>query len=281
MRRYLGAAALFTLLPSLVAAAPAQRIVSLGGDVTEIVYALGNGGAVVCDDQTALYPPAATKLRQVGYLRTLAAEGVLACRPDLIIASKDAGPPAAVTQLQNTGVKFVQVPNGHDPDGVAQKIAVVADALGRKDEGARLVAKFKTDMKAALNQAAAAKDHPRTLFLMTQGPGGAMAAGSGTGADAMLKLAGANNVATFEGYKTLTVESAIALKPDIILVGTQALDMMGGLKAFEARPEIAMTPAGKSGRIVAMDMLLLLGFGPRMPDALQQLVRSLHGQTKP
>ncbi len=79
------------------AAQAASRVVTLGGNVTEIVYALGAEGSLVCDDQTSLYPAAATRLPQVGYLRTLAAEGVLSCKPDLILASADAGPAVAMS----------------------------------------------------------------------------------------------------------------------------------------------------------------------------------------
>jgi len=257
-------------------AAP-KRVVTLGGDVTEIVYALGAGNSIACDDQTSLYPQAATKLPQVGYLRTLAAEGVLSCKPDLIIASADAGPPAAVTQLSASGVRFVKVPNTHSPDAVPAKIEAVAAALAIPEKGKALEAQYRRALAGARAKLAAYKGHPRAIFLMAQGPGGAMAAGRGSAADVMLTLAGARNVAGFEGYKPLTPEAAIALKPDVIVVADIAVKMMGGMEAFRERPEIAMTPAGKAGRIVPMDTLLLLGFGPRTPQALLALGQALHG----
>jgi iron complex transport system substrate-binding protein len=93
----------------------------------------------------------------------------------------------------------------------------------------------------------------------------------------MLTLAGAENAAgQFDGYKPMTPEAALVLAPDVIIVADHAVKMLGGIEAFRARPEIAMTPAGKSGRIVAMDALLLLGFGPRTPDALTALATALH-----
>ncbi len=258
-------------------AGPAQRIVTLGGDVTEIVYALGQESRIVCDDQTSLYPLAATKLPRVGYLRTLAAEGVLSCKPDLIIASQDAGPPAAVTQLKGSGVAFVPVNNAHSPEAVAAKIATIAAALGVPDRGRDLQLRLRTALANIQTRLAAFKDKPKAVFLMAQGPGGAMAAGRGTAADAMLSLAGAVNVAGgFDGYKPLTPEAAVALKPEVIIIADHAVQMLGGMEALQARPEIALTPAGKSKRIVAMDALLLLGFGPRTPEALTQLTVALH-----
>jgi iron complex transport system substrate-binding protein len=278
MRVWLGAVLAITAGISQAAApAPAPRVVTLGGDVTEIAFALGQERRLVCDDQTSLYPPAATQLRQVGYLRTLAAEGVLSCKPDLIIASDDAGPPAAVAQLNTSGIPIVHVSNRHTPDGVLDKIRIVADALGVSDRGLVLQAQYRSALAAARARAAGFKDHPRVVFLMAQGPGGAMAAGRNTAADAMLSLAGARNVAgAFAGYKPLTPESAVALQPDVIVIADYALKMLGGVEALRARPEVSLTPAGRTGRIVPVDALLMLGFGPRTPEALSRLADALH-----
>jgi iron complex transport system substrate-binding protein len=280
MRRWVSTAAAAALLAASAHAAP-SRVVTLGGDVTEIAFALGAQARVVCDDQTSLYPDAAHKLPQVGYLRTLAAEGVLSCKPDLIIASAEAGPPAAVAQLAASGIRFVQVPSAHGAEAVADKIGTIADALGIRARGEALKARYRAALAAALRKLAAYRDHPRAVFLMAQGPSGAMAAGRDTAADAMLTLAGARNVAAgFSGYKALTPEAAIALSPDVIVVADHAVTMMGGMEAFRTRPEIAMTPAGKSGRIVTMDALLLLGFGPRTPQALTLLAQALRAPAK-
>ena len=261
---------------------PAQRIVALGGDVTEIVYALGEDRRLVCDDETALYPPAATHLPRVGYLRTLSAEGVLACRPDLILASQDAGPAAAMAQLKSSGVRVVQVTSEHSLDAAALKITTVAQALGTPERGRALLERFESALRATRAELTAYPAHPRALFVMTQGPGGVMAAGRDTAADAMLRLAGADNVAaSFRGYKPLTPESAVALSPEVIVIADSAIRALGGEQAIRLRPEFALTPAAESGRIVSIDALLLLGFGPRTPQALSQLASALHTSGSP
>ena len=80
------------------AADPARRIVSVGGALTETLYALGAMADLVGVDTTSLYPEAARRLPSVGYARSLSAEGVLSLRPTLIVASEDAGPPAVLRQ---------------------------------------------------------------------------------------------------------------------------------------------------------------------------------------
>ncbi|MFP3787446.1 ABC transporter substrate-binding protein, partial [Burkholderia sp. SIMBA_024] len=62
-------------------AAAAERIVSIGGDVTEIAFALGAGDEIIARDSTSLQPEAVKPLPDVGYMRQLNAEGILALKP--------------------------------------------------------------------------------------------------------------------------------------------------------------------------------------------------------
>lgn len=255
----------------------AERIVSLGGDVTEIVYALGEGPHLACVDQTSMYPPEVHRLKQVGYLRTLTAEGVLSCKPDIILAAFGAGPKSTMDQLAAAKIPLVHVSSDDTPQAVLQKIDIIANALGVPQRGQALVARFRADMARTDAQLAHYTSEPRTLFLMAHGPGGTMAAGRHTAADAMLKLAKATNVGSgFDGYKPLTPEAAASLKPDVIIIDSYSLKSLGGLKAFRARPEIALTPAAQHGRIVALDTMFLLGFGPRTPQAISALAKAVH-----
>jgi len=81
-----------------------ERVISIGGDVTEIVYALGAQQALVARDSTSLQPPQATALPNVGYMRQLNAEGMLAMKPTLVIASMLSQPSLALQQVEQAGV---------------------------------------------------------------------------------------------------------------------------------------------------------------------------------
>jgi len=261
--------------------ARAERVVAIGGDVTEIVFALGEQGRLVGVDQTALYPAAARALPQVGYMRNLSAEGILSLKPDLIIAAAQSGPPAVFEQLADAKVKVARIPNEESVAGILAKIDAVAAALGVPQKAVALKSSIETRMAAVEAALKPAGAPTKAMFLLAQGPGGAMAAGKGTAADAMFRLAHATNVAAgFEGYKPLTPESAVALAPDVIVVAEHAVEMLDGLDRLKARPEIAITPAGKNNRVVVMDALLLLGFGPRTPDAVAMLARAMHPGVK-
>ena len=89
-----------------------SRIVSIGGAITEILYALGLEQRVVAIDSTSFYPPQALHDKpNVGYMRALSPEGVLGLSPSLILATEDAGPKEAVAVLRAAGIPFVLVPD--------------------------------------------------------------------------------------------------------------------------------------------------------------------------
>ncbi len=270
---------LLTFLPGLRAESDTPRLVSIGGPVTEIVYALGADKDLVGTDTSSIYPEAATKLRQVGYQRSLSAEGVLGLHPTLILASADAGPQPVVEQLKQSGVSWVTIPAENSIEGARAKIQTVAHALHRDVQGEALIGHLKEQVTKAQGLLASEKSRPKVLFIYARGGGTVNVAGQGTAADAMITLSGGvNAVSGYTGYKPITAEAVVAAAPDIILIPSRGLESVGGIDGLLAQPGLAATPAGKSRKVVDMDDLLLLGFGPRLGEAVLQLARLLHGQ---
>ncbi len=134
---YISGVPVLALLVSSVNAAEIQphRIVSVGGAITEIIYALGSENRIVGVDSSSLWPQQARSFPQIGYQRALSAEGILSLSPDLILATEDAGPLATLAQLKKVGVRLTVVPNKTTIDGILGKISAVAEAIGKKSEG--------------------------------------------------------------------------------------------------------------------------------------------------
>lgn len=256
-----------------------KRIVSVGGALTETIYALGAGDMVVGSDTTSYYPAAAAAVPKVGYMRALSAEGILSLSPDLVILSEESGPPTVLEQLKSAGVPMLVLDAGRTIEDVKRNIMSLADTIGKQTESEELISGIDSavmDLKVTI---AAQKSAKSVMFILQHSGGAPMVAGSSTAADSIIRLAGAENaVSAYDGYKPLSPEAATSLAPDILLVTMQGLEQAGGEAAILAAPGVSLTPAAKNGHVVAMDALLLLGFGPRTAEAALELNGRLNNQ---
>lgn len=261
-------------LPALGLAA--ERIVVAGGAVTEIVYALGAGDRVVARDTTSSHPPQVEALPDVGYVRRLSPEGVLSMAPDLILAEEGSGPPETVQILERAEISFVTIPDATDAAGVAAKIRAVGAALDLEAKAAALAEQIESEIATVQARAEGVAEPARVLFLLSAEGGRLLASGTDTAADAMIRMAGgANAVTGFEGYKPLTDEAVLAAAPDVVLMMEGRAQGHGGAGVL-SHPALAATPAGRDGRLVEMDGLYLLGFGPRTAQAVADLNAALY-----
>ncbi|MEW5967328.1 MAG: ABC transporter substrate-binding protein [Pseudomonadota bacterium] len=261
-----------------VNAGPAPRVVSVGGAVTECVYALGMERLLVGADTTSLYPPVAKRLPRVGYQRALSAEGLLSLAPGLILATDDAGPPAAVEQIKRAGVRWVSLNTAHTPQAPVEKLLAVGAALGQPTRAAARIRQYEADWRRTQAAVAALPGRPRAIFVMAHGGPTLNLAGRDTAADAMLALARCDNALDFAGYKAISTEALLAAAPEVIVTTAQSVEGFGGLQTLLARPGLADTPAARTRQVIAFDGLFLLGFGPRTPQAVMQLAQRSRGQ---
>jgi len=257
----------------------AERLLTIGGSVTEVVYALGRGDEIVATDITSYYPEQTNKLPKIGYMRTLSAEGLLSMSPTLIIADAGAGPANVLDQIRSAGVKVIQLKEGHTPAQVATNIRFIGQQLNAANTE-KVAAQYEAAWQAAQAKIAALKTNPRVLFVLDHTGKSPQAAGNETAADALIKLANATNVMSglFNGYKPLTAESIVAASPDVIITTSEAIQASGGIDTFLNKPGLALTPAGKAKRIVSYDSLYLLGFTPRLPNAVSDLATAIRKQ---
>tara|TARA_Y100001934_G_scaffold266197_1_gene345353 strand:- start:1382 stop:1807 length:426 start_codon:yes stop_codon:yes gene_type:complete len=132
-------------------------------------------------------------------------------------------------------------------------------------------------MEAQIKSVTTPKKPKKVLFIYARGAGSANVAGAKTAGDEMIRLAGGiNAVQEYEGYKPINAESIAAAAPDVILLTTRGLKSIGGADAVAKMEGIALTPAAKNQAIVALDDLMLLGFGPRTGEAVLALSKLLN-----
>ena len=277
-----------------------------GGSLVEILYALGEQDRIVAVDRTSNYPEAAKQLPQIGYVRNISAEGLLSLEPTFVLGEHDTGPPEVVEQISRLGVDMLLVPEQFSVAGIRAKIRCVAAAMGADAAGEALAASLLAgvvgssehapgqvaggniatrDMagkvagqapghvagQAAGNAAGKAAPRPRGVVLLGLREGAPIAAGFNTSGQGLLSMAGAVNLMDFEGWKPVSVEVMAAAGPEFIVIPNRGVQMAGGLQALLEHPALRLTPAARERRVIAMDGMAMLGFGPRTVRAAAEL----------
>lgn len=255
------------------------RVIVVGGSLTEIIYELGAEASIVGVDTTSRWPARARKFPQVGYQRNLAAEGILSLRPDIIFATAAAGPPEVLEQIRSAHVSIHSFPEDFTLAGIEHRINDISKVLGHEEAGRNLITGIRQKMVEARLSIPKDSARPKVLFLLGVGKGAPLASGRDTAAHAMIELAGGDNVfKQIEGYKPVSAEAIIAAAPDyLLIVDHRANGDVAALKSrYMSALGISMTPAGKNNALIVKNGARLLGFGPRMPEALAELAKQLH-----
>lgn len=256
-----------------------SRIVSLNGDITEIIFDLGLGDRVVAVDITTTYPPESDDLPRIGFAQQLAAEPVLGFSPTVVIGDQQIQPPESIDQLRTAGVPVVIIETRTTLAGVESKILDVAEALGASDAGRQLADRVSAEIASAVDLAAGVQDPVRVAFLYSRGPQQIFLFGSGTVTQALIEGANAVDTISEMGLPPvvpLTPEALVTAAPDVIILPKSGVDTLGGLDAVAALPGVAETPAGRDGAFLVYDDGLFLNFGPRTGQALRQLILDLY-----
>lgn len=265
MRKLILALLIVSLAAPLWADEGPQRIVVADGALTEILFALGAEDRIVGVDTTSIYPAEVQSLPNVGYLRALSAEGVLSLQPDLLLTTQDAGPPAVLNQLQQSGLPIAQLDVEYSSAGTLALIKQVGELVGMPAEAMALAHQVETHINVVAQQL---PPDIRIMFVLNAGGRGFMVSGLETRANALIELVGASNAfVEFSGYKPLTNEAALMAAPDVILVSHAE----GALEGVMQHPALVMTPAVTQGRVYSLDHTDWLQFGPRLGDAVAEL----------
>jgi iron complex transport system substrate-binding protein len=265
--------------PLMALAEDTDKVLSIGGSVTEIVYALGQQDRLIARDSTSSFPAEATALPDVGYMRALSPEGVLSVGPELIISEDGAGPVETIDVLNQANIPFVVIPDNYSGEGIAEKIIAVGEAL--EVEGAAEALAADVTAKIAEAEATAANlaggEKQRVLFILSTQGGRIMASGTNTAAHGIITMAGGINVIdSFDGYKQLSDEAISAAAPDVILMMDRGGDHGAANEELFAFPGLIGTPAAQTESVIRMNGLYLLGFGPRTGDAVLDLAQALY-----
>ena len=212
---------------------------------------------------------------------------MLSLEPTIVIGSPSAGPPEVLEQIRSAGVEVLIIPDLYTFDAPAMKIRAIGAALGLEQRAEELVADVEARIDAVFREVAEryaeTQRRPSVLFLYVRRNAPQLVAGEDSPAASMIEAAGGTDAGTdagIYGFAPLTPEAIVAADPETLLVMQRAIDSIGGIDGLLEVPGVAETRAGRARRVIAMDDLYLLGFGPRLPEALRDLAAEIHRLTE-
>jgi len=258
--------------------APPRRIVSLVPSVTEIVFALGAEDRLVGRTDYCEYPPAARGKPSVGGMVNPSLETLVALKPDLVIATDEGNREETFQQLARLRIPTYLV---H-----ATRLSALLDLIGRVGEltgHAAAVAPLADGLTRrvdAVRRAVAPFPRPRVLYVIWPEP--LIVPGRESLLTELIDVAGGESVTGQErqAYVRFSVEAAVALAPQVIVLADHASANGGGSGAGRPEPEkwrrFTSVPAIRAGRLHSVDLSILHRYGPTVVDGLESLARLIH-----
>lgn len=245
---------------------PAQRIVSLAPNLTEILFAVGAGGRVVGVVQYSDYPLAAKKLPRIGGYEQFDLEAVIGLRPDLIVAWQSGNNSGQIAQLKKLGFP-VYISEPRRIADVASSMERIGALAGGGEQAARALRDFRSRL-ARLQAQYAGRAPVRTFYEVWNRP--LMTANGAHLIGDVMKLCGAQNV--FAGLPTLTP----TISEEAVLVADPEVIIASGMD--EARPEWLddwrrwpRMKAVRGGHLYFVPPDILQRHSPRILDGAEQL----------
>ena len=252
------------------------RITSAGGSITEIIYFLNFQKNLVAVDVTSNYPSETKNLPSIGYVRQLSAEGILSLDPTIIIGEDDMGPPSVMEQIKRTNVEIKIIPENHSVEGILEKVKCVSKIIGADSD--ELIDKYLNPKIMKLEQQTNLKDKKKIIYILGMQSGSPLIAGKNTSGNGLINISGGiNPLASFDGWKPVGTESIIEAAPDLIIISERGLRGFGTLEDLRNHPALYLTPAAKNNKIISIDGMASLGFGPRTIDSAIKISEIFNG----
>jgi len=249
-----------------------QRVVCLAPSLTETVYALGRGGAVVGVTDFTDNPPEARTKPSVGGLTDASLEKIVSLRPDLVLAMGTLNQEELVDEMERAGIPvFVVNPQGLQ--GVLESITHLGEALNCA-AGAAQVVKGLESRRAAVAARVAGRTRFRVLLVVWYDP--VITAGNKSFLTDLIAAAGGDSVTAdvAQEWPQISLEEVMRRAPDFLLLVKAA---HGGIAEadLEAHAGWSQLAALKNHHVIQMDDRLIHP-SPVVFDALETLAKQLH-----
>ena len=256
-----------------------RRIVTIAPNAAEIICALDAGERIVGVSKFCVYPPELKERPRVGGLFDPDLEKIVALRPDLVVLR---GQNEAVERLCRARGIAIYRDKTDTLAGVETCIVELGQLLGRRDQAAALVKRFRSSIEA-VRRRTADQARPRVFLTVSRRPdrlANLLTTGRGTFLNEMLEIAGGINVFGHldMAYPQVSLESIIARRPDVIIELMPEVTLTAALKRdMQAQwRKVGSFPAASGGRIFIVTDEHCLIPSLRYVEIIERVSRILH-----
>jgi len=252
------------------------RIVSMAPNLTELLYALDLGEAIVGVTQGSDCPAAATEKPMVGTFWQPNIEAIIACKPDLVTTLTFQQHQSLATRLQRMGYRCLST-EIWTVDDLFSAIETIGRATGRGLEADQLAASLMGRIRA-LQQTLENRGRPRVLWVVQRDP--LRVAGRDTFVNELIELAGGENAIgpTLHKYPPIGTEQVLAADVEVIIEPAMVRGDLSRQRqtALAHWRRLAMVPAVSDERIYVIDGDIVSRLGPRLYQGVETIARCLH-----
>ena len=252
----------------LVLEAEPLRVVSVGPNITELLYSLGVQEKLVGRTDYCDYPKEVLSVDTIGTLYTPDVEKIISLEPDLVIASTHFLDETK-EKLEAVGISVLVLHEENELEGVYRLIDTLGAVFNEKGRALEIVEDMQKRI-AAVEEKVAEVEPVSVYYVVGYGDGGDYTAGGDTFIHEILTAAGGRNVAEEVSGWSYSLEKLLEADPDVILVSE------ADYEGFVETEPYAGLRAVKEGRVYTIDENLLNRQCDRNADAVEQIARMFY-----
>ncbi len=242
-----------------------QRVISLAPNLTEMIFALGEGKSLIANTTYCNYPPKAKTKIKVADLVSVDYEKILELAPDLILMTVEGNKKITYDKLKKFGFKIF-VSNPRNFEGIKKTLKDLARIFDVEPRADSILEDW--NRKVTEIQKRHGKKR-KAMFLVSLNP--LMLAGKNTFLNEYFRFCHLENIAADSpaNYPVFSREQVLERAPEVILLPKENFH---GIKSLlQIFPEWAEVPAVENGAVIPIDPDLFFRPGPRFVTALEQL----------
>lgn len=259
-----------------------QRIVSLSPATTELLFAIGAGPSIVGATRHCDYPPPACEITRVGggTLEGISREMIIGLEPDLVLCKWDSHEPL-VDVFERVNIPVVAI-GPESLEELFDEATLLGRVTGQESNSRELIERMSQRLTVLTSWVdKMPRADRRTVFyevwdepLMTAGPGSFIGE--------LLEIGGMENIFadTTLRYPRISSEVVVDRSPDVILAPSTHSTRVN-LEQLVARPGWGQLKAVRERQVFLIDGDQVSRCGPRLLDALEQMIRAVYPEQLP